>query len=643
MKRRIHILFIEDSFDDVTMILHIVRKGGFDPVYTIVETADDLKVELSRTPWDIVIADYQMPKFNGTEALKMIRQHDPDLPFILVSGFIGEEHAVEIMIAGATDYVPKANLKRLVPAMKRSLREHNQVLKRREAEAAVRKSDKEWHEIFQAIGQPTIILDKDFNIIKANRRTLETTGLSEQELVGKKCYEIFHNGLPPNCPMRKMLVSNEHESMEMEVELFRGHFMVSCTPVLDESGQLEKVIHIATDISQLKEQEAESLRLKDQLVQAQKMEAVGRLAGGIAHDFNNLLTVILGNVQLAQYSNHANPILTPYLEQIQQSGERAAKLTRQLLSFSRKQPIQQQMLNLNELITGMLKMLKRLIGEDISIETSLQAKLPNFSADEGGLEQVIMNLVLNARDAMPDGGQITIRTELVTLNDQDCLNIPESDPGTYVRLTLQDTGIGMDESILGNIFEPFFSTKDQGQGTGLGLSVVYGILQQHKGFAKVESHLNSGTVFQLFFPFSNIPEQQLIDESKVSESPSGNGERILLVEDEDSIRSLFKIVLTRNNYQVTPACNAEEALIIFEEENADFQVLISDIILTGANGLDLAVQLKQKKPELKVILASGYLGDRVKLSSILKEGFTFIQKPIALPSLLSAIRKVLEK
>ena len=379
-----------------------------------------------------------------------------------------------------------------------------------------------------------------------------------------------------------------------------------------------------------------------QLLQAQKMEAIGTLAGGVAHDFNNLLTAILGYTDFAMMKiDEANPLYR-YLKQIHLASIRAAGLTRQLLLFSRKQPMERTLVKINKIIDNLLKMLNRLIGEDIAISTYLEPDLWIVHADEGNIEQVIMNLVVNARDAMPKGGNLTIKTENVSLNKKPCNVIAEAQYDKFICLSIEDTGAGMDKETVQHIFEPFFSTKEVGKGTGLGLSVVYGIIKQHDGWINVYSEPGQGSTFKVYLPAFSVKLENEAKDMISLQKLQGNGERILLVEDEEGVRELVTRALRENGYIVFKSKNSKDALDVFEREKRNFHMALCDVVLPDQSGLQLADQLLSRKPELRILLSSGYTDEKSQWSVIFKKGFRFIQKPYTIPNLLHAIKEILE-
>jgi nitrogen-specific signal transduction histidine kinase/ActR/RegA family two-component response regulator len=391
-----------------------------------------------------------------------------------------------------------------------------------------------------------------------------------------------------------------------------------------------------------KRAEDEKEKIQVQLLQARKMEAIGILAGGVAHDFNNLLTAILGCVDMAIMDmDESNPALKD-LKEIQASAQRAAELTKQLLLFSRKQPMRFLPINLNEIVDDLSKMLHRLIGEDIVLKTELEKALWSVRADRGTMEQVMMNLTVNAKDAMPNGGELKVTTENIVLNETQCENIPEAQAGRWVRISVSDTGIGIDRKTIRHIFEPFFSTKEVGEGTGLGLSVVYGIVKQHDGWMNVTSEAGQGSTFQVYLPvFRAKPEKNdkkknlpRIKKSQMSDT------RILVVEDEERIREFTANGLNRNGYSVFCAANAHEASSIFQKEKGNFKVVLCDVVLPDKNGLELVDELLDQKPHLGVLMCSGYDGKRSQRSTIRERGFRFLEKPYTLTDLLHVMHDV---
>ena len=384
-------------------------------------------------------------------------------------------------------------------------------------------------------------------------------------------------------------------------------------------------------------------KLEEQLLQSQKMEAIGRLAGGIAHDFNNILTAIIGNVDICKLNLSEGRSIIQNIDEIKRGAIRASELTRQLLAFSRKQPTNPVILNLNLVLKDMSKMIKRLIGEDIEVETFYQEGLWNVMADRAQLEQVIINIVINARDAMPKGGKLTLETENVFL-DESYANRHDITlvPSQYVMLAITDTGTGMDEEVKEKIFEPFFTTKEKGKGTGLGLSTVYGIIKQNKGYIWVYSEPGKGTTFKVYLPRARDEEagRKITDEIDTEEDIQGQ-ETILVVEDDEAVLNLIKNVLERHGYSVIIAKNGVEAIDIFKRNKDDIDLLLTDVVMPGMNGKDLSDILVKMKQDLKTIYMSGYTSNAIVHHGIMKKDINFIQKPFTGQELLKEVKAAL--
>ena len=380
--------------------------------------------------------------------------------------------------------------------------------------------------------------------------------------------------------------------------------------------------------------------LEEQLRQAQKMEAVGMLAGGVAHDFNNLLTIITGYSQLILNSLHSEDPNHHSAEQIMKAGERAAALTRQLLAFSRRQVLQPRVLDLNRLVTGLSMMLQRLIGEDIDLRLELGADLGRVSADPSQIEQVLMNLVVNARDAMPRGGTLTVETANVSLDSAYVGRHMAAKAGPHVMVAVSDNGAGMDEGTQARLFEPFFTTKGVGRGTGLGLSTVFGIVKQSGGSVDVYSELGRGSSFKVYLPRIDQPVA-LETESPKKEHRPGT-ETILLAEDDDMVRNLVRETLERNGYKILDSAGPVEARRIAESHRGTIHLLITDVVMPKISGRELAGQILQNRPELKVLYMSGYTDSAIVNSGILKKEVSFLQKPFTPATLIDKVREVLE-
>jgi len=403
------------------------------------------------------------------------------------------------------------------------------------------------------------------------------------------------------------------------------------------------IIIIWTDITDKIETENQKEEIRSQLLKAQKMEAIGNLAGGIAHDFNNLITAIQGTADLAimdiNESKADTKSLQADLKDIISASKRAAELTNQLLLFSRRRIMGFKPIQVNDTISGLIKIIKRLLTENISVHSELAPNLWTIDGDRSTLEQVIMNLAVNAKDAMPHGGKLFISTENIIITQDTAVIIPESRPGKFVCITVSDTGTGIPDDIRENIFEPFFTTKDAKNGTGLGLSVAYGIVQQHKGWINVYSEVGSGTTFKIFLPAGNKEVSYKQDDTVQVKNVNGHGEKILVVEDDESVRMTTVRALRRSGYQVVSAIHAEDAEEILSQQNGDFSLLLTDVVLPGKSGIELAHLVSAKFPDINIILGSGYTDAARLKAEILDKGYLFIQKPYEIFNLLTNVRQ----
>jgi PAS domain S-box-containing protein len=396
------------------------------------------------------------------------------------------------------------------------------------------------------------------------------------------------------------------------------------------------------DITELKRAEEEKAVLQEQLRQSQKVEAIGRLAGGIAHDFNNLLTVIKGYSQLSSFELKEGDPLSVNIDEIQNAAERAASLTRQLLAFSRRQVMEMKVLDLNTLLRDLEKMLRRVIGEDIEMVIQLAEDLGRVRADVGQIEQVIMNLAVNAKDAMPSGGKLTIETANVELDESYARSHVDVRHGHYVMFSVSDTGVGMTPEVRERIFEPFFTTKERGKGTGLGLSTTYGIVKQSEGHIWVYSVQGKGTTFKIYLPRVNEPLEEIRKEVLKKELPRGN-ETILIVEDEEEVRKLAGKILEKQGYRILETFNGDDALVACEKRKSPIHLMLADIIMPGMSGSELAKLLIPLYPEIKILYMSGYTDNAIVRHGVLEKGVNYIQKPFTMEGLARKVREVLDK
>lgn len=895
--KNLKILNIEDSSDDSALILRHFTKSGYEVFMDRIETPQAMRAALAGGGWDVIISDYRMPNFSGLEAYAVLKESGLDIPFIIISGTIGEETAVEAMLAGVNDYMMKNNLSRLVPAIEREMQETANRRARREAEEALRESEKrlqlalsaarmgvwEWNpqtnvvicseECYQLAGIDTfggtfedfaaflppdqlkhftetvdraiaenILFEVEFQLNKpcgetiwlsnhgkidydengqavrmvcavtdvTDRKKAEeelrqseerfrslTSAISQivwtadadgvflsarsprdeltlvdndvmtewetrlhsddrerainnfrQAIRNRSRYQdefrlrhvddnTYHYYISRGTPVfekdgtirewvgsltditgRKLaekslreseenfralvkattqfvwMVDTEGESPDfphwwseitgMTPEQSRGggwmerlhaddrertarlwqtafenktlfeveyrvlsreneyrHFAVRGVPVFNDDSSFRQWIGTFTDITERVIADETLRRTEDDLRQSQKLESVGRLAGGIAHDFNNMLTAINGYSDLTLRRLSPEDPLRGNIEEIRKAGERSAELTHQLLAFSRQQILQEKVLDINDVIVDTSMMLERLIGEDIKLITSLAPDIGKIKADPGQLSQVVLNLVVNSRDAMANGGKITIETMNVELDEAYASQHRSVIPGPYVMMAVSDTGTGIDSETMERMFEPFFTTKGKGKGTGLGLSTVYGIIKQSGGNIWVYTELEEGTTFKIYFP--------LIHETAGTAEKAHPGtilergtETILLVEDEEILRRLGREILEAAGYNVLEAKDGVDALDICEQRNGKIDLLLTDVVMPQMGGRELAEKLAPKYPKMRVLFTSGYTDDAIVRHGIIDEGTNFIQKPFTLEALSGKVRETLD-
>jgi len=482
--------------------------------------------------------------------------------------------------------------------------------------------------------------DKELRYTSSMGAALDSLGVKSGGLTGKTLSEYFQTDDPQHPSIAAHWRALAGEALTYELHWQKRVLESHVRPLRGPDGDIVGVIGVALDITDRKQ-------LADQLRQSQKLQAVGELAGGVAHDFNNLLMVVKGHAEMLLdrlprgSADRQNPALQN-VEQIQQAAERAAALTRQLLAFSRMQVLQPRVLDLNEVVAGMIQMVSRVIGANIELAFLPGANLGRVKADPSQIEQVALNLVVNARDAMPDGGRLTIETSNVQLERDYATQHAVVDPGPYVMLTVSDTGTGMDAATKARIFEPFFTTKSQGRGTGLGLATVYGVVKQSGGYVWVYSELGHGTTFKVYLPMVQAPAEKTAPEKIVQGHEPGT-ETVLFVEDEQSVRELVSEYLSARGYQVLDASDGQQALEIAAAHAGKIQLLITDVVMPRLSGRELAARLTAARPDLKVLYISGYTDDSVFRHGVLQGGMDFLQKPFNLKALAAKIREVLER
>jgi two-component system, cell cycle sensor histidine kinase and response regulator CckA len=638
----LRVLIVEDVEADAVLMLRQLDRGGYDVAHLRVDTADALRAALHEGQWDLLLSDFSLPTLDAMRVLEILNESGLDLPCIVISGTIEDEAAVSALKLGARDFISKDRLARLLPAISRELQEASDRRKKRSAEAALAEARRRMQFALEATGVGTWELELPAEqaiwsdvFERLHGRCVGTLGGTLDALL-----VTIHP--EDRARIRSQIEVTTREAPDVQL-LYRvvwpdqsvhwisgvGHMF------FDQGGRAGRAAGTAMDITEQK-------RLEEQVRQAQRMESIGNLAGGVAHDFNNILTAILGHTTLL-LEDCAHPIppkhLQESLEEIKQASLRAAGLTNQLLAFSRKQIVQPRILNLNAVVDNLEPMLKRVIGEDVELSFSMADGLGTISADPGQVEQVVMNLIVNARDAMPRGGRITVETANIDLDDSYGRQHGAMTAGEYVMLTVSDTGVGIPPALLAKIFEPFFTTKPKGQGTGLGLATVYGIVKQHRGYVWVYSEEGKGTTFKVYLP--RVDGTPVRMARPVEKETTKGYETILLVEDDDRVRNLAHAVLTRHGYSVLSASGVDEALQLAQTHTGTIHAAVTDVVMPGKSGHSLAEVLAGRYPEIRVLYMSGYTDDAIVHHGVLAPEVAFLQKPFTPASLARAVRAVL--
>lgn len=766
---QLRILINEDVQSDAELLEYEIRRAGFNFVSTRVETRDGFLTALEEVKPDVIISDYSMPNFTGMQALMLAKEHVPFTPFIVATGALNEEIAVECMKAGADDYVLKDHPVRIGPALHAAMAKKSALLEKqrteermagserkfraifenandalflldgdvfvecnpmaermfaksrdellyhstyefspleqpeggssrelaadrlratlggtpqsfewrylrsdgtsfdvdvvlsplgieekplvlaivrditerklmekdlREGEEKFRRMSQEFNALLDAIPDSLLLQSRDLEIVWANRAAISYIGENDSGSDERHCYRLVHRTSCPHegCPVLECFRTGMPAKNIVSLPDAKT-WEVRAVPVKGENGEVENVIELGRDVTEIK-------KLEQQLVHAQKMEAVGQLAGGIAHDFNNIVTALIGYGNLLLMRLAETDPSRHFVEQILTTADRAADLTQGLLAFSRKKVFNLQPVNFNDVIMGFQSFLVRIIGDDVEVRLDLQARELIVMADSGQMEQVLMNLAANARDAMPDGGALTIKAARCELDAAYIAAQGYGEPGVYLLVEVSDTGAGMDEETVKKIFEPFYTTKEPGKGTGLGLSIAYGIVKGHRGYINVSSSPGTGSTFRIYLP---LIEERLhkLEISKFT-MPEGGDETIILAEDDETVREMEAKLLETYGYKVMTAADGGEALAKFLAAKDEVRLLILDIMMPNKGGLEAAAAARQLRPGIRVLFNSGYPLDLLQKKGILEGEVPFFTKPIAPRELLRKVREVLD-
>jgi PAS domain S-box-containing protein len=638
----LRLLLVEDSdTDEALVILHLTR-GGFDPQVTRVETAHAFEHALYHGTWDLIIADYNLPTFSGFDALAIFRRSGLDFPFLLVSGTVGEDVAVQAMRGGAQDYLLKDHLTRLAPAVIRELREARRRAERRAAESALKDSELRYRTLVENSHDLVSEIDIHGRVHYVSPNHLTITGYSQAELVGTSIFERIHTDD----------LAHVQEKFQQrgaaEPALYRYRHKDGAWRWFESTGRAfttadgrEHGVIITRDITASIEADNIRKSLEAQLRQAQKMEAIGTLAGGIAHDFNNILTGILGNMELAGLELPPGHPARNFLHDALKASNRARDLVAQILLFSRRRDQQRIVTALDRVLKEALGLLRASLPSTIEFQTDIVPGCPRVLCDATQIHQIVMNLGTNAAHAMRErGGVLTVTLGLSDADPALAAAHPQLAEGRAVCLRVRDTGIGMDAPTRERMFEPFFTTKPAGEGTGLGLAVVHGIMQNHDGAITVDSKPGFGTEFRLYFPAVETGEVETVNAPV--QPVRGNGERILLIDDEASIAQIGERMLNKLGYRATALTSSGQALAVYQQSPQSFDAIITDLTMPEITGVELARRVFQSRPDLPVILSTGFMRsleiDRARNLGVKH----FIEKPFTIQSLALLLREALQ-
>jgi two-component system cell cycle sensor histidine kinase/response regulator CckA len=765
MKEKLRLLIVEDSELDAGLMESEIRRHGYEILSHRIETRKDLRAALELRAWDLILCDYHIPDFNALEALQIFKGHDIDIPFIVVSGATGEEVGVNAVKAGADDYVMKGNLKRLVPAIERELRQAAIRRDRKKADEALKNSEERLRILFEYAPDAYYLSDLRGTFVDSNKAAENLTGFPRNELIGRNFLKLNllspvdllraagllgQNALGrPTGPDEFMLRRRDGIEVEVEIrtfpvklqeqllvlgiardvsegkraevalraseEKYRKLFEESKEPAylssydgkfldinlagvelfgynrkeeligmdllanlyvdpqrrddfrrrIDQDGYVKDfevklkrkdggILTVFDTATPVRDERGTTIiyrgtlrdvtlqrDLEQQLLQAQKLASIGTLADGIAHDFNNILSIILSHCTFLQRATPSPEDLAQSLEVISRSVERGAGVVRQLLTFASTTGIKFEPMDSKRIIEEVSEMLEETFPKNITFMLDLEKDLPPINADVTQFHQAVMNICINARDAMPSGGIISI--SLRDIPGTGIRNLfPEAKSGKYLHLSIADTGVGMDESTKARIFDPFFTTKEIDKGTGLGLAVVYGVVKGHNGFIRVESESNHGSVFHLYFPI--VAGGKPVADEKVPRAKEtiGGNESLLFVEDEETVQKMVNLALKDKGYDVLLASDGLQAVDLYRRNEAKISLVILNLGLPKLSGFEVLTRLKELNPKVKVIVASGYSMSDMK-SRILKAGAKeFIQKPYDPNLILTKVREILD-
>jgi len=645
MDNSLRALIVDDSPDDVELLLLHLRRSGYEVTHQAVDTSEAMRQALEDQTWDVILCDHAMPRFSSGAALALTKEMSLDIPFIIVSGAIGEESAVEAMRAGCHDYVMKNNLARLAPAIQRELREADTRRERKRAEEALRVSQAHLAQVVESL--PVVLFSRE---AETSRLLLimgaihEVFGYDREEFLNNP--ELGLKSIHPDDAQRVAKTFKEGLTdmmpFDLEYRVIHGQrnepvwVFQHVVPIAGEDGTLSRYDGVILDITEQQKAKQEHDKMQAQLLHAQKLESLGVLAGGIAHDFNNLLTVISGNTQYLGKTLSLTPDQADILKDIETATMNAAEMTRSLQVFSRPTQPQTRTIDANQLIDDVYRLLHRMIPATIDFQLDHDAQACPIEVDPGQMQQVLVNLCVNARDALAGGGLLEIQTQQMGRDALPATVKNQLDSQRCVRIRVADSGTGMSEETRQRVFDPFFTTKPLDRGTGLGLTIVYKIVQAHNGAIDLTSKPGKGTQFDIFFPLTT---EAPVDKSKEPVPGARGEERILVVEDEQMVASLLKTVLESRGYSITIAEEPGTAIKLIRAGDPPFDLAILDYSLPQMTGDHCLAECRQTHPDLKAILITGY---DVNEEDLVASSCLIVRKPFSVPLIAQTVRQTLD-
>ena len=678
------ILIVDDEEAILKSLKRVFRKEQYEVIPARSGREGLERLRQGGKEFSLIISDQRMPEMTGAEFLEKAKGVFPNAARMLLTGYSDMGAIIDAVNKGGIHrYLTKPwNDEDLLFQVRQALKEYDLVVENQrlldltkkqnqelnglnlrlelrvvERTKEIIRAKQEWESTVNSLPQLIFLIDHQGSILRTNRTVERWNFAPRGDIKGCQIHDLFHPGCSDSgCYLEKFWLRARQEltqgrpaECEAEDPIWKCYLEIQVAPILSSryaaDNSSEYSVVVVQDITDRKRAQKEIADLGEQLRQSQKMEAIGRLAGGIAHDFNNLLTLIKGYAHLSLLELKENDPLKDSIEGIKKASERAADLTRQLLAFSRRQVMEMKVLDLNTLLRDLDKMLRRVIGENIELGTRLADDLGRVKADPGQLEQVILNLAVNARDAMPSGGKLTIETANVEMDEAFARAHIEVSPGRYVQLAVRDTGVGMTPEVQERVFEPFFTTKEKGKGTGLGLSMVYGIVKQSGGNIWLDSAPGQGTTFRIYLPRVDEPVEELAEkgaEKGAAEDLPRGPETVLVVEDDPEVLELSVRILNRQGYRVWQAVNGVEALRICEQHKEPIDLMLTDVVMPQMGGKELAEKVQPLRPQMKVLFTSGYMDDAVVHKGILNSGSHFLQKPFSPTVLAHKVREVLD-